>query len=92
MPPIGFFLRGVDFTNIFIVIRRGKKNSVTRGTYKSLQAAIEDGAVTVKVGVFFNALINFIIISGVIFTMIRTINKFKLQQETITRYYKVINF
>lgn len=82
MPPIGYLLRGVDFRNMFIVLRRGKKHSITKETYKSLSQAVEDGAVIIKLGVFLNTLINFIVLSIVIFILVRGINRHKLKNES----------
>lgn len=77
MPPIGWILSGVDFANLFILLKRGKKNSITKGSYKSLTQARDDGAVTINVGVFLNSVINFSVISVIIFVMVRTINQIK---------------
>lgn len=85
MPPIGWLLSGVDFANLFMILKRGKKNTITKGKYKSLNQAKEDGAVTMNVGVFLNSLINFVVISVIIFTMVRTINNFKRQGNSKAR-------
>lgn len=77
MPPIGWLLSGVDFANIFLLLKRGKKNKLTKGQYKSLSQAKEDGAVTVNVGVFLNSVLNFVVISVIIFAFVRTINQAK---------------
>jgi large conductance mechanosensitive channel len=73
MPPIGLLLGGVDFSNIFI--------SLTGQSYPSLVAAKEAGAATLNIGVFLNAVINFLIVSFVIFLMVRQINKMKRVEE-----------
>lgn len=77
MPPIGWLLSGVDFANIFVLLKRGKKHRITKSRYKSLSHAKEDGAVTVNIGVFLNTVLNFVVISVIIFTFVRTINKIK---------------
>jgi len=79
MPPIGWLLSGVDFANIFVLLKRGKKNKITKGIYKSLGQAKDDGAVTVNIGVFLNSVLNFVVIAVIIFTFVRTINKVKRQ-------------
>jgi large-conductance mechanosensitive channel len=76
---LSFAEKGVDFQNLFVLLKRGKKNRITKGRYKSLQVAKEDGAVTVNVGVFLNSVINFVALSVIIFVMVRTLEKFKQQ-------------
>src|SRR6185295_18013279 len=73
MPPIGLLLGGVDFSNIFI--------SLTGQSYPTLAAAKEAGAATLNIGVFLNAVINFLIVSFVIFLMVRQINQMKRAEE-----------
>jgi len=73
MPPIGLLLGGVDFSSIFI--------SLTGQSYPSLVAAKEAGAATLNIGVFLNAVINFLIISFVIFLVVRQMNKMKRVEE-----------
>jgi large conductance mechanosensitive channel len=81
MPPIGMLLRGVDFANIFWVLKRGKKIAITKAKYKSLTQAKEDGSVTINIGVFLNSLINFLVLSVIIFTLVRFINKLKRKKQ-----------
>jgi large conductance mechanosensitive channel len=77
MPPIGLLLGNVDFSNIFAVLKEGK----TPGPYASVAAAKAAGAVTLNVGVFINTIINFLIVALAIFLLIRSVNRFKKQQE-----------
>ncbi len=72
MPPIGLMLGGVDFTNIFLTLRDGVKGA---GPYATLAEAKAAGAVTMNVGIFVNALINFIVVAFAIFLLIRVINR-----------------
>ena len=53
MPPIGLLLGGVDFTNLFVVVREGSPGR----PYASLEAAQAAGAVTVNYGVFANTIV-----------------------------------
>ncbi|MGA2225245.1 MAG: large conductance mechanosensitive channel protein MscL, partial [Syntrophobacteraceae bacterium] len=46
MPPIGLLLGGVDFSNLFIVL----KNGTTPGPYAALANAKAAGAVTISYG------------------------------------------
>lgn len=72
MPPIGWLFGGVDFTDLYI--------NLSGGTFESLAAAQEAGAATINYGVFINTVVNFLIVSFVIFIMIRKINKLKREE------------
>jgi large conductance mechanosensitive channel len=65
-PPIGWVLGGIDFSSIYI--------NLSGGSYPSLAAATAAGAATINVGLFLNALINFIIVAFVLFLIIKQIN------------------
>lgn len=67
MPPIGLILGGVDFSEIYI--------NMSGGEYESLAAAQEAGAATLNIGLFINAVINFLIIAFAVFMMIRAVNR-----------------
>ena len=73
MPPIGWILGGVDFSNLFIDLS-GKG-------YASLVAAEEAGAPIIKYGLFVNNVINFLIIAFVIFTIIKQVNRMQKPKE-----------
>lgn len=73
MPPIGLLLGKVDFSNLFI--------SLSGQTFATLEEAKKAGAATIKYGLFFNTIIDFIIVAFVIFMMIRQINRLKRQPE-----------
>lgn len=78
MPPIGLLLGGVDFADLFVTLKEG----VTAGPYATLAAAQEAGAVVISYGVFFNAVLSFIIVAFAVFLLIRSINKMKREEET----------
>jgi large conductance mechanosensitive channel len=63
MPPIGLALGGVDFENLFAVLKEG----TVPAPYLSLAAAQEAGAVTINYGIFINTIIAFLIIAAVLF-------------------------
>ncbi|GAB4516501.1 MAG: large-conductance mechanosensitive channel protein MscL [Anaerolineae bacterium] len=67
MPPIGYLLGDVDFTDLFIVLGGGD--------YPSLAAAQEAGAATINYGLFINAIINFAIVAFAMFLIIRGFNR-----------------
>ncbi|GHT39023.1 large-conductance mechanosensitive channel [Bacteroidia bacterium] len=77
MPPIGFILGRVDFSNLFITIKDG----AVAGPYNSVTAAQAAGAVTINYGNFINATISFIIVAFAIFILIKAINQIKAKEE-----------
>jgi large conductance mechanosensitive channel len=77
MPPIGLLLGGVDFSNLFLVLKEGSGQT----PYLSLEAARSAGAVTLNYGSFINTLISFLIVSGAIFLIVKLINKARSQQQ-----------
>jgi large conductance mechanosensitive channel len=79
MPPIGLALGNVDFSNMFVVLKKGTE---VAGPYPSLAAAQEAGAVSINYGVFINTIINFIILAAVVFFFIvRPITKMHARQK-----------
>jgi len=76
MPPIGLLLGKVDFTNLFITL--------SGGSFQTLEEAQSAGAVTINHGVFINTLIDFVIVSLVIFMVIRGINRLQRQPPSPT--------
>jgi len=77
MPPIGILLGGVDFTNLFIILKEG----TIQPPYVSLDEATKAGAVTLNYGMFINTIISFLIIAFSVFIVIRQINKLRREQE-----------
>ncbi|GAB4548232.1 MAG: large conductance mechanosensitive channel protein MscL [Anaerolineae bacterium] len=73
MPPIGFALGGIDFSNLFIALD-GKQ-------YASLKLAQDAGAATVNYGVFINAVINFLVVAFAVFMLIRAVNRIVQREE-----------
>ncbi len=69
MPPIGWVMGGVDFSNYYI--------NLSHNTYASLAEAQKAGAPTINYGVFLNKVINFLIVSFAIFMVVKQINRFK---------------
>lgn len=69
MPVVGYFLGGVDFTNIFTVLGDGE--------FETLAAAQEAGVAVIQWGVFVNAVIAFLIVAWILFMIIRSMNKMK---------------
>lgn len=67
MPPIGALLGGLDFSDIFI--------NLSGEEYDSLTAAELAGAATINVGLFINAVINFVIVILAVFFLVRSVNE-----------------
>jgi large conductance mechanosensitive channel len=67
MPPIGWAMGGIDFSNFFFTVKGG--------TFNTLADAQKAGAVTINYGVFVNAVINFLVVALALFMFIRLINK-----------------
>jgi large conductance mechanosensitive channel len=76
MPPIGLLLHGVDFTNLFFVLKEGGKAA----PYATLTDAKAAGAVTLNYGIFLNAVIGFMIVSFSIYLLVRAINRLRSLQ------------
>lgn len=73
MPVVGLITGGVDFSNIFITLKGG--------SFQTLKAAQDAGAVTLNVGLFINAIISFVIVAFALFMVIKTMNQLKRRQE-----------
>ncbi len=73
MPIIGLLTGGVDFSNIFIAL--------DGGSYETLAAAQEANAATLNIGLFINAVIEFLIIAFVVFMIVRTVNRMTAKPE-----------
>ena len=68
MPPIGLALGGVDFSQFFLVIKGDPG-------LETLAAAKAAKAVTINYGLFINACITFLIVTFVLFLLLRQLNK-----------------
>jgi large conductance mechanosensitive channel len=73
MPPVGLLLGKADFSNLFITL--------SSQSFATLEDAKKAGAVTIKYGLFFNTIIDFILVALAVFLMIRQINRMKRQPE-----------
>lgn len=66
-PILGLAIGGIDFSNFFVVLK---------GPHAAtLAEAQKAGAVTLNYGVFFNAIINFLIVAFALFLVLRQINR-----------------
>ena len=78
MPPIGLLVGGVDFANLFIVLKQG---ATTAGPYPSVAAAKAAGAVTLNFGIFLNTVINFTIVAAAVFALVTGMQKLRRKEE-----------
>lgn len=76
MPPIGLVLGGVDFSNLFVLLKEGSAPA----PYSSLAEAQAAGAVTLNLGVFLNAVISFLIVAFAVFLLIKSMNRLKREE------------
>ena len=72
MPPIGLLLGGMDFADLFLVLKQGSKELAPYATLKEAQSA---GAVTLNYGIFINSLIALLIVAVATFLLIRIMNR-----------------
>lgn len=77
MPPVGLLLGGVDFSNLFVLLRAGAPGA----PYGSLADAQAAGAVTINYGLFINAIVSFLIVALAMFVLIRGINRLKREEQ-----------
>jgi large conductance mechanosensitive channel len=66
MPSAGVLTGGVDFTDLKFTLRKATENTA---------------AVTMNYGVFINSIIDFLIISSVIFIVVKQFERFKKKEE-----------
>jgi large conductance mechanosensitive channel len=71
MPPFGLLLGKVDFTNLYI--------NLSGKTYASFADAKTAGAATINYGTFLNTVIDFIIVSFVLFLFLKPLNRVRRQ-------------
>src|SRR5271166_5589348 len=72
-PIIGLIVGGIDFINIFITLKGQSA--------PTLADAQKAGAVTLNIGVFLNAVIQFLIVSFAVFWMIKVLTRLQGRRE-----------
>jgi large conductance mechanosensitive channel len=72
-PILGLALGGVDFSNLFIPLN-GQH-------YDSLADAQHAGAATLNLGLFINAIINFLIVGFAIFWVVKALTRLHLRED-----------
>jgi large conductance mechanosensitive channel len=72
-PIIGLLVGGIDFTNIFVTLQ-----GPSQATLADAQKA---GAVTLNIGVFLNAVIQFLIVGLAVFWLVKALTRLHMHQE-----------
>jgi large conductance mechanosensitive channel len=80
MPPIGMLLGGVDFANLFWIIKPGE---TALPPYETVAAAHEAGAVTINYGNFINNIIAFLIVAWAVFLVIKAVNRLRREEQVV---------
>jgi len=90
MPPIGWAMGGIDFSNYYIDLTHLSARAAEAAgqtpdakamtVFATLKEAQEGGHAAVAYGKFLNAVINFLIVAFTIFMMVRWINKMKRKE------------
>lgn len=76
MPPLGLIVGKVDFSNFFIPL------SFTDQSFKTIAEAKAAGVVTWNVGMFANAMFNFLLVAfAIFFFIVKPINNLKKKEE-----------
>lgn len=76
MPPIGWLLGKVDFSNLHFLLEEGD----VAGPYATIADAQKAGAITMNYGLFINAIVSFLIVSFTVFLVVRSLNKLKRKE------------
>ena len=79
MPPLSLLTGGLDFSNKFMILRAAKDGSMNFNTPAD---AAKAGAITLNYGNFITLAINFLIVAGAVFLMVRAINRLKQPKHT----------
>jgi large conductance mechanosensitive channel len=69
-PPLGFLTGGLDFTNLFFVLKGA-------GHPTTLAEAQKLGDITLNYGAFINTIIQFLMVAFVLFLLLRQLNKLR---------------
>ena len=75
-PVLGLVIGGIDFSNLFV--------SLNGQHYASLAEAQHAGAPTVNIGLFINAVINFLIVAFVIFWVVKGVTRLTRREAAET--------
>jgi large conductance mechanosensitive channel len=76
MPPVGLILEGTDFSRLGVVLSDADR-------YATVQEALEAGAPVIRYGVFLNTVLNFLVVSLVLFLTVRGYNQLRRRFERL---------
>lgn len=76
MPIVSGIFGTPDFSNLFLILK-----NPAGGSYETIEAAKEAGAVVIGYGLFINALIAFLIVAWVLFFVVKGMNAAKRKEE-----------
>jgi large conductance mechanosensitive channel len=74
MPPISLLTGGLDFSNKFVILRAAKGGAAV---FHTPAEAAKAGAITWNYGNFITLVINFLIVAGAVFLLVRAINRIR---------------
>ena len=75
-PVLGLLTGGVDFSNVFVTLRGA--------TYATLADAQKAGSPTLNVGLFINAIIQFVIVSFAVFWVVKLLTRLHIREDAQT--------
>jgi len=78
MPPISLLTGGLDFSNKFIILRTARDGSAV---FHTPADAAKAGAITWNYGNLVTLVINFLIVVGAVFLLVRAINRLRQPAE-----------
>lgn len=76
MPPLGFVMGKVDFSNLFIPL--------SSSSYASLAEAKAAGIPTINYGLFLNHVVDFVIVAFCVFLLIKQLARFQKKAVAVT--------
>lgn len=79
MPPLGLLLGKTDFSNLFLILKKG----TVEGPFSTLAEAQKAGAVTFSYGLFLNRVISFLIVAFALFLILKVINRLRKPEESV---------
>ena len=79
MPPLKLLLGKTDFSNLFLILKKG----TVEGPFSTLAEAQKAGAVTFSYGLFLNRVISFLIVAFALFLILKVINRLRKPEEPV---------
>ena len=79
MPPLGLLLGKTDFSNLFLILKKG----TVEGPFSTLAEAQKAGAVTFSYGLFLPRVISFLIVAFALFLILKVINRLRKPEEPV---------